>query len=78
MSDKLIKITPMLHMNGGSKQVADAGSVALILGSFVELLPSIAALLSVVWMLIRIYETETVQKICARLFGRKVDTDTPK
>jgi hypothetical protein len=45
----------------------DWGAVAISLGSLFEILPAIASLLSVVWLLLRIWESDTVQ----RMFGRR-------
>lgn len=50
-----------------TKHVVDALSVATAVGTLVSLLPSIAALFTIVWTGIRIWETDTVQ----RWFGRK-------
>jgi chromate transport protein ChrA len=47
--------------------VASLGGIVAIMGGW---LPSIAALLAVIWWLIRIYETKTVQ----RWFGRESKT----
>lgn len=44
------------------RQIGDAGSVAVVVGSLVGWLPSIAALLTIVWTAIRIYESPTVQR----------------
>ena len=44
------------------KHVVDAISIGGILATLAGWLPAIAALLSIVWTLIRIYETKTVQK----------------
>jgi len=49
------------------KQFIDALSVATVLGTIVNMLPAIAAVFTIVWTGIRIYETETVQ----RWMGRK-------
>lgn len=49
--------------------VGDGFSVLILLGWFVSALPAIATLLTVVWTLIRIYETDTVQ----RWLGKKHD-----
>lgn len=46
----------------GSKQALDAVSVVAVLGSLGELLPPFAALFTIIWTGIRIYETDTVQK----------------
>ena len=55
----------------GTKQVVDAVSVLTVVGTIGDLLPPLAALFTLVWTGIRIYETETVQ----RLLGRKSDYD---
>jgi hypothetical protein len=44
-----------------TKHVVDALSVVTVLGTLVDMLPSIAALFTIVWTAIRIYETDTVQ-----------------
>jgi ABC-type phosphate transport system permease subunit len=44
------------------KSGMDALSVFTMLGALVEVLPSIAALFTIVWTGIRIYESETVKK----------------
>lgn len=43
------------------KHVVDAASVATVVGTLVDMLPSIAAVFTIVWTAIRIYETDTVQ-----------------
>lgn len=52
-----------------TKQVVDAVSVLTVVGTIGELLPPLAALFTLVWTAIRIYETSTVQG----LLGRKPD-----
>jgi hypothetical protein len=55
------------------KQLGDAVSIITVVGTLAELLPAMAAILTIIWTAIRIWETDTVQ----RLFGRKpVDTNT--
>lgn len=49
------------EVSESAKHVVDALSVATVLGTLVEFLPSIAALFTVVWTGIRIWETETVK-----------------
>lgn len=44
------------------KHVIDAISIGGIMATLVGWLPSIAAILSIVWTLIRIFETKTVQR----------------
>ncbi len=43
------------------KHIADALSILTVVGTLIDMLPSIAALISIVWSVIRIYETKTVQ-----------------
>ena len=45
-----------------AKHVIDALSILTVIGTLVDMLPSIAALISIIWSVIRIYETKTVQK----------------
>ena len=50
------------HVSEPTKHVVDALSILTVLGTLVEILPAIAALLSIVWSLLRIYESKTVQR----------------
>jgi len=43
------------------KSAVDAASVVTVVGTLMEVLPAIAALASLVWSIIRIWETKTVQ-----------------
>lgn len=43
------------------KHVVDALSVVTVVGTLVDMLPSIAALFTIIWTGIRIWETDTVQ-----------------
>ena len=44
-----------------AKHVLDAASIGVAVATVISWLPSVAALLSIVWSAIRIYETKTVQ-----------------
>lgn len=44
------------------KNVVDGFSIGTLIGAFIGWLPSIAAVLSIIWTCLRIYETKTVQK----------------
>lgn len=44
------------------KPVVDALSIVTVIGTLAEWLPPLAAFLTIIWTLIRIYETRTVQK----------------
>ena len=54
-----------------TKHVVDALSIMTVVGTLVEMLPSIAAIFTIVWTVIRIWETTTVQN----LLGRKGTKD---
>jgi FtsH-binding integral membrane protein len=45
------------------KTALDAASIVTVIGTFMNALPAIAALFTIVWTGIRIYETDTVQKM---------------
>lgn len=49
------------------KQAVDAASVVTVVGTLMDVLPALAAIFTIIWTLIRIWETDTVQ----RLFNRK-------
>ena len=52
---------PADHVSEVSKHILDVASVATMVGTLVNILPAISASLTIVWMVIRIYETKTVQ-----------------
>lgn len=43
------------------KQTVDAVSVVTVVGTLMEVLPAIAAMFTIVWTALRIWETKTVQ-----------------
>jgi hypothetical protein len=57
------------HVNETTKAVGDAVSIVTVVGTLANLLPAIAALLTIIWTGIRIFETPTIQS----LLGKKVD-----
>lgn len=57
------------HMSAGVKHSMDVLSVGTMLGALVNYLPSIAAGFTIIWTVIRIYETNTVQGLVKRLWG---------
>ena len=54
------------HLTEGTKHVLDGLSVITVLGALVDILPAIAALFTIVWTGIRIYETKTIQGLIER------------
>jgi hypothetical protein len=49
-----------------AKTTVDAISIVTVVGTLAEVLPAIAALFTIVWTALRIYETETVQKLLGK------------
>ena len=52
------------------KNVGDAISVFTVVGALVEVLPSIAALFTIIWTGLRIYESDTVQGLVKKWRNR--------
>lgn len=49
-----------------SKNIIDALSVVTVIGTLAQVLPSIAALFTIIWTALRIWETETVRNLTGR------------
>ena len=52
---------PFMNMDEASKHIIDFASIVTVLGTLADMLPAIAAVFTIVWTAIRIYETKTVQ-----------------
>jgi len=50
------------HNQEAAKLITDGISVVTVVGTLAGLLPAIAALFTIIWTGIRIYETDTVQR----------------
>jgi hypothetical protein len=57
---------PFDHLSDTAKHWGDGLSVLTVVGTLADMLPSIAAILTIVWTGIRIYETATVQRLLGR------------
>ena len=55
-----------MKMEETTKQVIDGVSIFTMLGTLGSILPPIAALFTIVWTGIRIWETDTVQELTGR------------
>ena len=53
-----------------AKTTADAFSVGTVIGALVNVLPAVATVFTIVWIGIRIYETETVRRLIRRVRRR--------
>jgi hypothetical protein len=60
-------------MHDPVKQAADALSVVTAVGTVMQWLPSVAALFTIIWTGIRIYETATVQGWLGKSVKEKQD-----
>lgn len=59
---------PLHDISSTAKHAIDALSIGTMAAALLQFLPSIAAGATLIWTLIRIYETETVQSVLLR-FG---------
>tara|TARA_S200000501_G_scaffold205615_1_gene193330 strand:+ start:2694 stop:2906 length:213 start_codon:yes stop_codon:yes gene_type:complete len=55
-----------MNMEEPTKQVVDMLSFATVLGTISAILPPLSALFTIVWVGIRIWETDTVQKLAGQ------------
>lgn len=55
-----------MSMQEGTKQVLDSVSIVTVIGTLADILPAVAALFTIVWTAVRIYETDTVQKLLGK------------
>jgi hypothetical protein len=53
-------------MTDDSKAILDAVSMVTVIGTVMQLLPAVAAVFTIIWTGIRIYETDTVQKLLGK------------
>jgi len=58
----------MLHnMHESTKQAVDIASTVTVVGTIMNWLPAVAALWTIIWTTIRIWETKTVQNLVKNL-----------
>lgn len=48
------------------KQLGDVAAATITIGTIMQFLPALAAVFTIIWTGIRIYETETVQKLLGK------------
>ncbi len=62
------------HVPGAAKASVDILSFGVAVGTVTQLLPHLAALLTIIWTVIRIFETDTVRALLGRVRkGEKLD-----
>lgn len=60
----------MTHVDDSAKNVLDLLSVTTVVGTLMGILPSIAAIFTIIWTSIRIYESNTVQNLIQKMKGK--------
>jgi hypothetical protein len=65
----------MTDTHEAAKNVVDALSIGTVVATLAGILPSIAAIFTIVWTVIRIYETDTVQKFLGKKTFPKISPD---
>jgi len=61
----------MLNMDDSTKHLLDFASIFTAVGTLLTWLPHLAALFTILWTGIRIYETKTIQKMVANRKAKK-------
>jgi hypothetical protein len=56
-----------------AKTTVDAISIVTVVGTLADVLPAVAALFTIIWTALRIYETDTVRKLLGK--GKDVKED---
>lgn len=65
------EMSNMSDINGQAlKYAADGLSIGVLAGTLANILPSIAAGMTILWTAIRIWETDTVQRLLGRRGGK--------
>ena len=54
------------ELSESTKHAVDALSVVTVVGTLVEFLPAVAAIFTIVWTAIRIWETDTIKSWTGR------------
>ena len=57
------------------KTIGDITSISIVAGTLTNILPPLAALLTIVWTVIRIYETKTIRKCIRSWRIKKKESD---
>ena len=55
-----------MNIEEPTKQIIDTLSFATVLGTISAMLPPLSALFTIIWVSIRIWETDTVQELVGR------------
>jgi len=54
------------HLDPAVKATGDTISIVTVVGTLADILPAVAALMTIIWTAFRIYELDTVQKLLGK------------
>ena len=54
------------HLDPAVKATGDTISIVTVVGTLADILPAVAALMTIIWTGFRIYELDTVQKLLGK------------
>jgi hypothetical protein len=54
------------HIDPAVKATGDTISIVTVVGTLADILPAVAALMTIIWTGFRIYELDTVQKLLGK------------
>ena len=54
------------HINNTTRAIGDLVSYSVVIGTLMDVLPPVAAILTILWTLINIYESKTFGKLIGR------------
>jgi hypothetical protein len=63
------------HLSEGAQRLTDVVAGIVAIGAIAKILPSIAALFTIIWLGIRIWESDTVRAFTGRAITGKRDED---
>jgi hypothetical protein len=67
-------VSVLEHLSEPAKHIADASAAVVAVGALANLLPSIAALFTILWLGIRIWESDTVRAVTNRqIIGKRAE-----
>jgi len=68
-------VNVLSSLSESTKHTVDGGAALIAIGTLAQILPSIAALLTILWLAIRIWESDTVRSLTHRQLKGRYDGD---
>lgn len=63
------------HFSESAKHIADAAAAVVAIGTLAQILPAVAAVFTILWLAIRIWESDTVRGLTGRSLTGKRSED---